>query len=113
MRKLRFTVLLRHVAELDHRDLDEPMDKVQRRQSATKALTVVENTRRQSRCPSWGAQCTSCETAAPGAFSAISAGPAPDPSARSPGLRSRGCITRTGSIGLPSVWPAQRRFTRQ
>ena len=55
MRKVKLRALLCQVGELNERELDELFDAVQKRQSATKALRVVENAR-------WPLSCPSCHT---------------------------------------------------
>lgn len=55
MRKSRLERLLRQVARLSERELDELLEAVQQRQSSTKALRVVESARGPLSCPSCGA----------------------------------------------------------
>ena len=55
MHKVKLRALLCQVGELNERELDELFDAVQKRQSATKALRVVENAR-------WPLSCPSCHT---------------------------------------------------
>ena len=56
---------------------------------------------------------TSFETVIHGACSVTCAASAENHSARSPVLRWPACITRIGSIPLPSAWPAVRLFARR
>ena len=52
MRKAKFRALLCQVGDLNERELDELVNAVQKRQSATKALRLVESARGPLSCPS-------------------------------------------------------------
>ena len=103
MHKVKLRALLCQVGELNERELDELFDAVQKRQSATKALRVVENARWPLSCPSPATQSVSFVMVVPVGFSAICAERVAGRSARSPELRLPVYTTRSVCMRLPSV----------